>query len=248
MSRLTNALLWAVYLALLGVLLPHTAWAFRQFEPPGWNWLGWVAALAFEGAIAAFTWKLKESIEASPRLKSPWRRLRLRYLNAYSVGLATAIAISVAANWAHAVEFGQEFAVFTQYAAPRLIYSIAFGAILPFCSLLFARILANVQETEEVIDAELTAERERRREAERRARVAEEETVILATKLAQTEDIVRALFAESKRDRILAVVARWPRLAPSAVAVIAEASPSYVSEVLKCNARESEGDNQDAIH
>jgi hypothetical protein len=28
----TNILLWAIYLALLAVLLPHTAWAFGRFE------------------------------------------------------------------------------------------------------------------------------------------------------------------------------------------------------------------------
>jgi len=28
-----NHILWAIYLSLLGVLLPHTAWAFHNFEP-----------------------------------------------------------------------------------------------------------------------------------------------------------------------------------------------------------------------
>lgn len=31
----SNALLWAIYLSLLAVLLPHTAWAFARFEPWG---------------------------------------------------------------------------------------------------------------------------------------------------------------------------------------------------------------------
>ena len=46
------------------------------------------------------------------------------------------------------------------------------------------------------------------------------------------------LFAAEKRQRILAVSEQWPRLPASAVAIIADASPSYVSEVLKSQAGE----------
>jgi hypothetical protein len=59
----SNVLLWAIYLSLLAVLLPHTAWAFARFEPPGNGSFGiawgaitaWAAAFAFEAAIAALT-------------------------------------------------------------------------------------------------------------------------------------------------------------------------------------------------
>jgi transposase InsO family protein len=62
----SNTLLWAIYLSLLAVLLPHTAWAFARFEPPGNGSFGiaWgaitacAAAFAFEAAIAALTHKL----------------------------------------------------------------------------------------------------------------------------------------------------------------------------------------------
>jgi len=37
----TDRILWAIYIALLAVLFPHTAWAFSQFEPEGWDWVGW---------------------------------------------------------------------------------------------------------------------------------------------------------------------------------------------------------------
>ena len=102
----SRIVLWVVYLALLGVLLPHTAWAFGQFEPYGWRWLGWVAAVAFEGAIAAFTWRLAERIENTPRYRSgnvAGRKFAYRYLNIYSTGLIVAIVVSAFANWAHAV-------------------------------------------------------------------------------------------------------------------------------------------------
>jgi hypothetical protein len=59
----SNILLWAIYLALLIVLLPHTAWVFGRFESPTAGWLNiqwgmvtaWAAAFAFEAAIAAPT-------------------------------------------------------------------------------------------------------------------------------------------------------------------------------------------------
>ncbi len=53
----TNRILWAVYLSLLGVLLPHTAWAFHNFEPENEagkiSLVAWTAAFAFEASIAA---------------------------------------------------------------------------------------------------------------------------------------------------------------------------------------------------
>jgi hypothetical protein len=218
-------LLWAVYLALLGVLLPHTAWAFGQFEPARWIWLGWIAAIAFEGAIAAFTWRLKEQIESSPRRKSALRRWRERYLNVYAAGLLVAVAISAAANWAHAVEFGQDFAVFGVYSVPPLVYAVGFGAILPFCSLLFARILADVQDSEQEQDESQAVIRQLRtslHQAERRAIAAEQGARLLLD-----------LTAEDKARRILTARERWPELPNAALAVIADASTSYVSEVLR---------------
>jgi len=243
-----DRLLWAIYLALLAVLLPHTAWAFGQFEPAGWAWLGWVAAIAFEGAIAAFTWRLKETIEQTPRHRSPWLRFRRRYLNVYSLGLAVAIAISAAANWAHSVEFGRPFAVFGRYAVPPLAYSVAFGAILPLCSLLFARILADVGETEHEADEALVAAkrtigelRSALQATEQRLRSTEADRDAAELRFAAAGDLFARVLAGPKRERIRAAAAEWPALPASAIAVITEASPSYVSEVL----REGEIDHGD---
>jgi hypothetical protein len=41
------------------------------------------------------------------------------------------------------------------------------------------------------------------------------------------------LFAEEKRQRILAAAEHWPELPASSIAIITSASPGYVSEVLK---------------
>lgn len=229
---LTNKLLWIIYIALLGVLLPHTAWAFGQFEPAHMRWLGWVAAIAFEGAIAAFTWRLKENIENTPRHKSAWRRFRRRYLNIYSAGLVVAIAVSSAANWAHSVEFGASFAVFRDYSVAPILYSLAFGGILPLCSLLFARILADVAPAEHDDDSELAKARATIAEIRSDLRQAEARAATAEQRFAAAGDLVARLMAESKRDRILAAAERWPKLPAASIAVIAESSPSYVSEVL----------------
>lgn len=98
----SNILLWAIYLAFLAVLLPHTTRAFARFEPPTVGWLGvpwgvvtaWGAAFAFEAAIAALTHKLATHIESTPRYTAGrvWlRRLSHQYLNAYAAGLLVAV-------------------------------------------------------------------------------------------------------------------------------------------------------------
>ncbi len=160
-------LLWAIYLALLVVLLPHTAWAFGRFESSAVGWLNvqwgmvtaWAAAFAFESAIAALTHKLAKHIESTPRYTAGrvWlRRISYQYLNAFSAGLLVAVGVSVLANFGHAVEYGQEFAIYGRYNVPPLLYSLAFGGILPLVSLMFARILANTAETEAQANPELT--------------------------------------------------------------------------------------------
>jgi hypothetical protein len=223
--------LWTVYLALLGVLLPHTAWTFGQFEQEGQQWIGVVAAIAFEGAIAAFTWRLAQRIEDTPHYKkdASLRRFRFRYLNIYSLGLVVAIMASSLANWAHSVQFGGTFTIFEKYGIPPLLYTIAFGAILPACSLLFARILAEVSDSESEVDVELTTARDeikdlkrQLKDSERRAEIAEGAARFLLE-----------LTAEDKARRILAAHGRWPELSQKSLALISESSEAYVSQVLK---------------
>jgi hypothetical protein len=90
-------------------------------------------------------------------------RISYQYLNAFSAGLLVAVGASALANFGHAVEYGQEFVtpaqgrycVFGHYNVPSLMYSLAFGGILPIASLMFARILANTAETETEENPEL---------------------------------------------------------------------------------------------
>ena len=144
------------------------------------------------------------------------------------------------ANFGHAVEYGREFAIFGRYDVPPLLYSLAFGGILPLVSLMFARILANTAETEsqtnpeltkakhtiKQLRAELVAVEEHLSQAEARANAAEQ-------CFSAAGDLVARLFAGEKRQRILAATEHWPELPASSIAIITSASPGYVSEVLK---------------
>lgn len=257
MKRVTsNHLIWLIYLLLLGVLLPHTAWAFAKFEPEGYGFVAWGGAFAFEAAIAVLTHRLARHIETTAKIKSAWRKFTVRYLNAYGGGLAIAWLVSTLANLAHSVEFGQTLKIFAAYGLPAPVYAIAFGAILPTTSLLFARTLSNVieQDNSELepnpeldraniaiksLQGQLVNLRTMFADAEQRATDAEQRANESELRFQAAGDMFVRLMEGPKRERVLAAMERWPQLPASAVAIITETSPSYVSEVK--NGREVAG-------
>jgi len=259
-KNLTNLVLWVIYIFLLAVLLPHTAWAFRVFEPAkAWTIYGdftsadlvsYVAALAFECAIAVLTHKLSlhiEQVAAEVRkLAGGWAKFRRQYANAYALGLVVSTMISSLANLAHAVEFGTSIKIFTAWGWPQEIYSLAFGGALPFVSLLFARVLSNVSEAESEEDPAITQAkaavvklRQELREAEARAKAAEAAGAAAESRAREAEarfaaagELMRALVGPDKRERVIAARRQWPQLPGTSISVITGASPSYVSEVI----------------
>lgn len=248
-----NTLLWSIYIALLAVLLPHTAWTFSQFEDPspglfGWTWgkvIAWIAAFAFEAAIAVFTHKLTEHNAKCPNYKTPpvaRRKFAYRYLNPYSVALMLALAYSGLANYTHAVEFGQPLAAFGDWVLAPTFYSVTFGATLPACSLVFALVLSSTVESVDVVDEELAKARKSEREVKKELGVVRSELEqAKANLLTANEDFAQAnegvgrLFSTEKKERILFAAERWPGLSRSVIAELTDASAAYASEVL--NAR-----------
>jgi PAS domain-containing protein len=241
-----NRILWAVYLSLLAVLLPHTAWAFHNFEPETKTGtisvVAWTAAFAFEASIAVLMHKLSGHIDRTPRRVTAWAKFRYRYLNAYSLGLLAAIAVSSLANLAHAVEFGRPMAIFTVWNFSFNTYAFAFGAVLPLVSLVFARVLSNVVETDGDEDPALVEAqkaiadlRRQLRESETQRKVAEEARQQAEDRYASAVGTLMKIVSADKRERILAAHRLWQRLPGAALAIIADASPSYVSEVLKAD-------------
>ena len=197
----------------------------------------WAAACAFEAAIAALTHQLAKRIETTPRYTAghvALRRFSYQYLNAYAAGLFVALGVSGLANFAHAVEYSRNFAMFGRYDVSPLLYSLTFGAILPLVSLLFARILGDsanpelnrAKQTIRELRSELEATRAHIIEVESQAALAEQRFVAGG-------DLFARLFAEEKRQRNLAAAERWPELPAASIAIIVSASLGYVSEVLE---------------
>ena len=161
-------------------------------------------------------------------------------MNAYSLGLASSVVVSSMANLAHAVEFGRPMTIITEWNIPFSAYALAFGAVLPLVSLIFARVLSNVVETEAeedptFIEAKSTIADLRRqlRESEAQRKAAEEARMNTEAKFGMRGAQLTNLLSDDKRERILAAHKLWSQLPGSAIAMIADASPSYVSEVLK---------------
>jgi hypothetical protein len=232
MKSKTTLVLWFVYICLLGVLLPHTAWAFGRMEPSGVWFTPWVAAIAFEAAIAVLTHKLAKHIEQTPKGKHGVKRFAYRYLNPFSFGLGIATAVSALANLAHAVEFGQALRIFTEWGISSEVYSLAFGGVLPVVSLIFARVLSNVVDDEDAPNPELETAKATIKELNKQIRELDQRAKLAEQRFGAMGDLFRRIFSEDKRERILAVREWKPKLPGSAIALITEASPAYVSEVL----------------
>lgn len=220
-----------IYLLLLGVLLPHTAWAFSKFEPD--TSLGistaWAAAVFFELVIAILTEKLADRISVrirqranEKRITFTLRRISFRYGNSYFGGLLLAWVVSSLANFGHAVEFGQDLVVFSAYNISFTVYALAFGAILPTASLLFAGVLSSEHDNEH--DANIELER-----AKAELRKANKE-IERANKLNKK---FGGIFSNTKKDQIVAIHKAFPSLKNATISQMVGASPSYVSDTLR---------------
>jgi hypothetical protein len=227
-------LLWLVYILFLGVLMPHTAWTFGQFQQnkSEYNPLAWMLAFAVESVIAVFTHKLAEYL-SSQRKKKGFTALLEKWVNGYSIGLVMVLIISSIANLAYAVQFAGSLVVFTDWGIPVQVYEFTFGAMLPFVSLVFALVLSKMADDEQEVDPildeakkALSEVRSQLRESERGRKLAEE-------RFGTVTDIAKMFVGENKRERIIAMYQRWPSLPHTAIAQMTEASPAHVSEVLK---------------
>lgn len=238
---------WVIYVCLLAVMLKHTAWVVNKFQNTNSEIapISWAFAFVFEGAILGFTYGLKTQIENSGRLRKRkssilWlksienmesdislslRRFFHSYLNIYAFGLFICAAISGLANFTYAVEFSQSLAAIELYNINPSIYHVSFGWILPVISFLFARVLANKTESnqEEIeLDSEL----------QKRIRELEKENKNLTLKIKEVEDFDK-IFKGDKKDRITAILEKWPNMPKSGVAQLADVSPAYISQLTK---------------
>jgi hypothetical protein len=261
----TTSILWAVFMSLLAVLLPHTAWAFKKFEPTGADAfvlistqqitvttsdvISYVAAFAFEAAIAVLVHKLAEHLSKkipSDVKSGKFKQVKIflwHYVNPISFALIIVTFVSALANLAHAVEFGQPLKIFDTWGIPFEVYTVAFGAILPLLSLTFARVLSTLADEEDAPNPELqTAKdenaklRKELRESELRLRSSEDKNRQTEAALKAAEEkleLSKGIFGTDKRQRIVILKRSFPALKGSAIAVIAQAGEGYVSDVLR---------------
>jgi len=234
-------LLWLVYILFLGVLMPHTAWTFGQFQQDKseYNPMAWMLAFAVESVIAVFTHKLAEYL-SSKRKKQGWRAGLERWMNGYSIGLVMVLIISSIANLAYAVQFAGNLSVFTEWGIPREIYEFTFGAMLPFVSLVFALVLSKMADDEADDDPALVEAKKQvaelrlqARENERARKEAEAARTKAEERFGTVADIAQMFLLDDKKQRIIAVYERWPNLQHAAIAQLTDASPAHVSGVLK---------------
>lgn len=254
-----NAGLWCIYILLLAVLLPHTAWMFQQGETAGSKWstvIAWSAASVFELVILAMTHRFSKHLSSTKgkEYKNGWKEATDKYVNSLAFGAVLAWFVSAYANVAHAIEFGNtSIKIFTAWPwVPAWSYPVAFGAVLPTASLLFAWVLS--READEVKQADPTEITELRQYAEALERQFNEaETALdegridhrklqqahddLQTHTAALEAMVKAipaweLLTKSEQARLIAEIAK-KKPANAELARALDADVSTVSRAIK---------------
>jgi hypothetical protein len=261
-------LFWGVYMAFLFVLLPQEAWTIGQGQDPSgevWSLLGvtasplaWLLALAFSATIAIVTHRLnKHWMEMPNRYKAQdmvRKRFGYRWINVYALTLLITIPISAVANFMHVVEFTKPtLRIFEIYPWALGVYRFIFGMALPLVSMVFARVLSTMQESEQEEDpafakakAELKEANSTIRSLEQSMRKSEQEysaRIRDAERLANESeqryravgDVVRWLFGqdEALRDRIRGIRTTFPNLSQNGIAQLIGCSTSTVNDNLQ---------------
>jgi signal transduction histidine kinase len=260
--------LWMVYISILAVIAPHTQWMFAQLEPAANIWVSWLAAIGFEAAIFVVTHLLVDHIERrkagtfnfeKSRLRSSfqwWPAFRYRWLNVYTMLLALACGVSAGANLIHAVQYAQPLKIVTDWGVPSAVITVAFGGILPLVNLLFAAVIADVDDAEGVTDPAVEKAKEETKaakvetkqaraaqlEAERARMDAEQRVNESEQRYRALGDVVRFLFSHTEplHERIRFTRKTFPQLSQNGISQILGCSVSTVNEALKDYVIESE--------
>jgi hypothetical protein len=154
--------LWLSFLLAMAASVNHLAWTFGTVERPGFEWLGWVPAVAVDTGLAALAY----TIQARRKTKRPvfvlWG------------GVVFFAAISAGANLYHALSV-EAVAVATD--AVVWIKAVVLSATLPAMYVFLGEIISGDE-----AQAIATAERE-----EQRARAKEERSLHLLEQQAANE-------------------------------------------------------------
>jgi hypothetical protein len=157
--------------------------------------------------------------------------------------------ISAGANLTHAVEFAQPLKIVSDWGVPAGALTMAFGGILPLVNLLFAAVIADVDDNEQQADPALIKAREELRET--KAALKEANSAVEKANAVTAQANARALEAEQQmrgvanlmrylfdremqlRDRIRGLAEARPDLSQNRIAKLIDCSTSTVNEALK---------------
>jgi hypothetical protein len=186
-GRVINTVLWGAFILAMGASIQHLAWTFGTVERAGFEWLGWIPAIAVDAGLAALAYTIQQRKKAKRPTRALWAGV---------VGFAV---VSALANLYHglAVE-----AVVTPALAPLLTSTfvqvakvVVLSATLPVTYIFLGEIVSG-DDASAAVESERQAERERNK-AEREQRRAD----LLAEKEA-AEARARLLEAENEAQRI----------------------------------------------
>jgi hypothetical protein len=222
----TTFVIWGVWFMMMGVLLDHTAWGFSIFESPTPSenkpLISWMGAIAIEAVQGAATHKLSIRLGAARRSRD-WKKRLSVYIGWDTFVIILAGFISGLANTAHAMEYYREdLRAFMDFNLPPMLYLIAFGTVLPVVSLAFAALLTKA-----------TAEDMEQTEEKSRLETNVRDLTKQLRKANRVQEQLGGLLSGKAKERVLTLLNWKPDLEPSAIAKIAECSPTYVSNVKK---------------
>lgn len=176
-----NGALWLALLLTMGASIQHLAWVFGTVERPGYEWLGWIPAVAVDAGLAALAYTIQQRKRAKRPTAVLW------------AGVAGFAIISALANLYHALAVEG-----VALADTWVMYAKAFvlSATLPAMYIFLGEIVSGddataAAESERQTERErVKAEREQRRldlqaekeAAEAKARLLEAETASLKAK------------------------------------------------------------------
>lgn len=130
------AVLWAAYIFALVASLQHLAWAFSTLEFPGYQWTGWLPAIAVDAGLAVLAYSIQ------------YRRRTGRPTGWLWAGVGVFAAISALGNLLHAMTVensGQAVlaATFGQLDGLTLLKAAVLSATLPLLVVYLGEVVSN---------------------------------------------------------------------------------------------------------
>lgn len=163
--NLLNYTLWLSFLLAMGASISHLAWTFGTVERPGWEFLGWIPAIAVDAGLAALAYSIQQRKRAKRPVKILW------------AGVASFALISALANLYHALAV--EGVTIT---TDLIVYAKAFvlSATLPAMYIFLGEIISGDDATLAEKAAKQSEREQRRQDLEAERQNAEAKRLLLA--------------------------------------------------------------------